>query len=99
MFWNTKRLLIHKKNPLESNNFHTSVDGQHANVQNLGPKKFITVQLWQIKNKHVKYASPPAPSKMFINHLLFEHININKHPGFCSVAIDSLIILGCYVVS
>ena len=24
MFWNTKRLLIHKK-PLESNNFHTSV--------------------------------------------------------------------------
>jgi len=25
MFWNTKRLLI-QKNPLESNNFHTSVE-------------------------------------------------------------------------
>jgi len=57
------------------------------------------VQVQQIKDKHVKYASPPAPSKMLINQFLFEHYNINKHPGFCSVAIVILIILWCYVVS
>ena len=69
------------------------LNGQQANVKNLGPKKSITVQVQQIKDKHVKYASPPAPSKMLINHLLFEHNNINKHPGFCSVAVVILIIL------
>jgi hypothetical protein len=65
----------------------------------MGPKKFIIVQVQQIKDKYVKYASPPAPSKMLINHLLFEHNNINMHPGFCSVSVDILIILGCYIVS